>query len=124
MTEATKKASITKDKELEISTKYSISYIRLSTKKQTKAEPSGIERQEEEYQSLVYCRELGFTIPKFVEANRTSQIGIYRQAWLNGKLFNEYPTDGIVIKINSRKLQLIREKSYESYPHWQMAIKY
>ena len=77
-----------------------------------------------EYESLIYCRKLGFTIPKFVEANRTSQVETYRQAWLNGKLFNEYPTDGIVIKINSRKLQLIREKSYESYPHWQMAIKY
>ena len=45
MTEATKKASVTKDKELEISTKYSISYIRLSTKKQTKAEASGIENR-------------------------------------------------------------------------------
>ena len=77
-----------------------------------------------EYESLIYCRELGFTIPKFVEANRTSQVETYRQAWLNGKLFNEYPTDGIVIKINSRKLQLIREKSNESYPFWQMAIKY
>ena len=77
-----------------------------------------------EYESLIYCRELGFTIPKFVEANRTSQVEVYRQAWLNGKLFNEYPTDGIVLKINSRKLQLIREKSYESYPYWQMAIKH
>jgi len=77
-----------------------------------------------EYQSLIYCRELGFTIPKFVEANRTSQVEVYRQAWLNGKLFNEYPTDGIVLKINSRKLQLLREKSYGCYPHWQMAIKY
>ena len=77
-----------------------------------------------EYQSLIYCRELGFTIPKFVEANRTSQVETYRQAWLNGKLFNEYPTDGIVIKINSRKLQLLRVKSYESHPFWQMAIKY
>ena len=77
-----------------------------------------------EYQTLIYCRELGFTIPKFVEANRTSQVEVYRQAWLNGKLFNEYPTDGIVLKINSRKLQLIREKSNESYPHWAMAIKY
>ena len=77
-----------------------------------------------EYQSLIYCRELGFTIPKFVEANRTSQVEVYRQAWLNGKLFNEYPTDGIVVKINSRKLQLLREKSNESYPHWAMAIKY
>jgi len=77
-----------------------------------------------QYESLIYCRELGFTIPKFVEASRTSQVETYRQAWLNGKLFNEYPTDGIVIKINSRKLQIIRGKSNESYPHWAMAIKY
>ena len=76
-----------------------------------------------EYESLIYCRELGFTIPEFVEANRTSQVELYRQAWLNGKLFNEYPTDGIVAKINSRKLQLLREKSLGSYPYWQMAIK-
>ena len=37
-------------------------------------------------------------------------------------LFNNYPTDGIVVKINSRKLQLIREKSYGTYPFWQTAI--
>ena len=42
MAEATQKASITKGKESEITTKYSISYIRVSTKKQTKAEASGI----------------------------------------------------------------------------------
>ena len=77
-----------------------------------------------EYESLVYLRKMGFTIPKTVEANRTSQVELYRQAWKSGKLFAEYPTDGIVVKINSRKLQLIREKSYESYRHWQMAIKY
>ena len=77
-----------------------------------------------EYQSLIYCRELGFTIPKFVEANRTSQVEVYRQAWLNGKLFNEYPTDGIVIKINSRKLQLIRESNKDEPLLWQYAIKY
>ena len=28
------------------------------------------------------------------------------------------------IKINSRKLQLIREKSYGCYAYWQMAINY
>ena len=62
-----------------------------------------------EYESLVYLRKMGFTIPKTVEANRTSQVELYRQAWKSGKLFSEYPTDGIVVKINSRKLQLIRE---------------
>jgi len=49
---------------------------------------------------------------------------MYRKQWLDGKLFANYPTDGIVIKINSRKLQLMREKSQGSYPEWQMAIKY
>ena len=32
--------------------------------------------------------------------------------------------DGKVVKINSIKLQLIREKSIDCYPYWQMAIKY
>ena len=77
-----------------------------------------------EYESLIYLQDLGFTIPDSKPCNFTSQVELYRQQWLDGKLFNEYPTDGIVIKINSRKLQLIREKSNESYPHWQMAIKY
>ena len=67
---------------------------------------------------------MGFTIPKTFGANRTSEVETYRQAWKSGKFFAEYPTDGIVVKINRRKLQLIREKSNESYPHWQMAIKY
>ena len=31
--------------------------------------------------------------------------------------------DGILVKINSRKLQLIREKSNLDYPYWQVAIK-
>ena len=77
-----------------------------------------------EYESLIYCRKLGFTIPEIVEANRTSQVETFRQAWKSGKLFSNWPTDGIVVKINSRKLQLIREKSYGVYPYWQMAIKY
>ena len=54
MAEATQKASITKGKESEITTKYSISYIRLSTKNQTKAEASGTKREEEEYQRWLY----------------------------------------------------------------------
>ena len=40
---------------------------------------------------------------------------------MNGKkLISEYPTDGIVVKINSRKLQLIRKKYYGCYPYKQM----
>ncbi len=76
-----------------------------------------------EYESLIHLRKLGFAIPEIVEANRTSQVETFRQAWKRGKLFAHYPSDGIVIKINSRKLQLLREKSHGTYPHWQIAIK-
>ena len=66
---------------------------------------------------------LGFTIPQDILCNYTSQVEVFRKEWLEGKLFTKYPTDGIVVKINSRKLQLIREKSNLDYPYWQVAIK-
>ena len=77
-----------------------------------------------QHDSLQYLKKLGFTIPEYKSLNFTSQVEMYRKQWNDGQLFNNYPTDGIVVKINSRKLQLIREKSNECYPHWQMAIKY
>jgi len=40
------------------------------------------------------------------------------------QVVSNWPTDGIIVKINSRKLQLLREESYGCYPNWQMAIKY
>ncbi len=66
---------------------------------------------------------LGFKIPQDISCNFTSQVEVFRKQWLEGKLFSKYPTDGIVVKINSRKLQLIREKSNLDYPYWQVAIK-
>ena len=77
-----------------------------------------------QHDSLQYLKKLGFTIPEYKSLNFTSQVEMYRKQWIDGQLFNNYPTEGIVVKINSRKLQLIREKSNESYPHWAMAIKY
>ena len=74
-----------------------------------------------QHDSLQYLKKLGFTIPEYKSLNRTSQVQMYRQQWADKKLFNNYPTDGIVVKINSRKLQLIREKSVGVYPHWAMA---
>ena len=77
-----------------------------------------------QHDSLKYLKKLGFTIPEYKSCNFTSQVQLYRQQWADKKLFTEYPTDGIVVKINSRKLQLIREKSYGTYAFWQMAIKF
>ena len=77
-----------------------------------------------QYEAKKHLKKLGFSTPKDVHCNFTSQVQIFRKKWLDKKLFSEYPTDGIVVKINSRKLQLLREKSYGCYPYWQMAIKY
>ena len=76
-----------------------------------------------QHESLVYLKKLSFTTPQYKSLNFTSQVEMFRKQWTDKKLFTNYPTDGIVIKINSRKLQLLREKSYEVYPFWQMAIK-
>jgi len=46
MVQTPTKASISKGEEVKKMTKFSISYIRVSTKRQTKAEASGIKRQE------------------------------------------------------------------------------
>ena len=77
-----------------------------------------------QHDSLQYLKKLGFTIPEYKSLNFTSQVEMFRKQWSDKKLFNNYPTDGIVVKVNSRKLQLIREKSVGCYPYWQMAIKY
>ncbi len=77
-----------------------------------------------QHESLIYLEKLGFTIPEYKSLNFTSQIEMFKQQWIDKKLFTYYPTDGIVVKINSRKLQLLREKSYETNSFWQMAIKY
>ena len=44
--------------------------------------------------------------------------------YLHKKLWNNIPIDGIVVKINSRKEQIAREKQYDLFPYSKMAIKY
>ena len=58
-----------------------------------------------QFQALQELENLNFEIPKTQFTNFISDIEIYLQCWKEGKLFNGYPTNGIVLKINSRKLQ-------------------
>ena len=73
--------------------------------------------------ALNYLKKCGFNTPESYQTNFTSQVEIFRRKWLNKELFRKYPTKGIVIKINSRKLQLIRENSKGMYGNWQYSIK-
>ena len=77
-----------------------------------------------EYESLKQLSKAGFTTPENYFTNFTNEVELYRKKWLDKKLFNNYPTDGIVLKVNSRKAQLIRESNNFKYQTWQYAIKY
>ena len=57
------------------------------------------------FQTLQELKKLNFEIPESHFTIYTSDIEIYRQCWREGKLFQGYPTSGIVLKINSKKLQ-------------------
>ena len=57
------------------------------------------------FQELQQLKNLNFEIPQTQFTNFISDIEIYLECWKQGKLFKSYPTNGIVLKINSRKLQ-------------------
>ncbi|WP_288261834.1 NAD-dependent DNA ligase [uncultured Prochlorococcus sp.] len=76
-----------------------------------------------QYETLNYLKKCGFCTPHSYFTNLTSEIEIYKKNWLERKIFAKYPTDGIVIKINSRKLQLLREMSLSQNKEWQYAIE-
>ena len=58
-----------------------------------------------QFQALKELNNLNFQIPETQFTNFISDIDIYIKCWKEGKLFQHYPTNGIVLKINSRKLQ-------------------
>ncbi len=73
------------------------------------------------FQSLQELKNLNFEIPQTQFTNFISDIEIYLQCWKEGKLFKRYPTNGIVLKINSRKLQKYLGENNLSI-HWAYAI--
>ena len=57
------------------------------------------------YKALQELKKLNFEIPETQFTKYISDVEIYYQCWKKGHLFQSYPTSGIVLKINSRKLQ-------------------
>ena len=73
------------------------------------------------FQSLQELKHLNFEIPQTQFTNFISDIEIYLHCWKEGKLFTSYPTNGLVLKINSRKLQKQLGQNNLSI-HWAYAI--
>ena len=74
-----------------------------------------------QFQALQELKSLNFEIPETESTNFLSDVEIYRQCWNDEKLFQKYPTSGIVLKINSRKLQKYYGENNISR-HWAYAI--
>ena len=73
------------------------------------------------FQSLQELKHLNFEIPQTQFTSYISDIDIYLECWKEGKLFKSYPTSGIVLKINSRKLQKYLGENNLSI-HWAYSI--
>ena len=74
-----------------------------------------------QFQTLQELKKLNFEIPENHFTNYISDIEIYRHCWREGKLFQGYPTSGIVLKINSKKLQKLLGENNLSI-HWAYSI--
>ena len=77
-----------------------------------------------QYSQLQELDKLGFQIPPN-EYTRfsTSEVEIFIDLWKDKKIFFEVPNNGIVLKVNSRKIQKeLGENNF--YPNWAYYIKY
>ena len=74
-----------------------------------------------QFQAHQELKKLNFEVPKTQFTRFVSDIDIYHQCWKEGKLFKSYPTNGIVLKINSRKFQKQLGENNISR-HWAFAM--
>ncbi len=72
---------------------------------------------------LQELKNLGFSIPE-TDFTRftTSEVDLYLNLWQNGILFNNYPAEGLVIKVNSKRLQKQLGHS-NHYVNWAYLLK-
>lgn len=78
--------------------------------------------QNDHKENLQTLSQLDFNIVPYVEANSYDEIKKCHNEWLDGKFFEHLPTDGIVVKVNSRSIQKQLGQSTKC-PHWAFALK-
>ncbi len=57
------------------------------------------------FQSILELEKLNFEIPETEFTNDIKDVYLFLKYWKEGIIFKNYPTSGIVLKINSKKLQ-------------------
>ncbi len=67
-------------------------------------------------------RRIGFETTETELIKNESTIDIYLQLWQQGRLFKEFPSHGIILKVNSKKLQ--RQMGWTNqYTNWGITVK-
>ena len=77
--------------------------------------------------NLLELGKLDFNVVPYVEVNTYEEIKECHNQWLDGKFFQSnyfsfLPTDGLVVKVNSRSIQKQLGQSTKC-PHWALALK-
>ena len=73
-------------------------------------------------ENLEVLNQYDFNIVPYREASNYDEIKQCHDDWLDGRFFEYLPTDGIVVKVNSRHIQ--RELGQNTKcPHWAVALK-
>ena len=77
--------------------------------------------------NLLELGKLDFNVVPYVEVNSYEEIKECHNQWLDGKFFESnyfsfLPTDGLVVKVNSRSIQKQLGQSTKC-PHWALALK-
>ena len=78
--------------------------------------------QNDHKENLATLANYDFNIVPYVEANTYDEVKKYHDDWLDSKFFEHLPTDGIVVKVNSRSIQKQLGQSTRC-PHWAVALK-
>lgn len=67
-------------------------------------------------------KNIGSRLLRFEKDEATMIKRMFRQ-WEDSFLWSEYPTDGLVVKVDDRKLQAKLDKQAKTAPLWAFAIK-
>ena len=83
--------------------------------------------QNDHKDNLKELTKLDFRVVPYVEVNSYEEIREFHNQWLDGKFFESnyftfLPTDGLVVKVNSRSIQKQLGQSTRC-PHWAVALK-
>ena len=71
---------------------------------------------------MEHLRKRGFDVPDTLVCTFPKQVKDLHQKWLDGQLFDSWPTDGIVVKVFDHAVQRKLGENSKA-PLWALAMK-